>query len=134
MTADDPVLEIIQQCRLDIKPDEARQLLGAVSAAISTLDTAQKNAVLLVLERFVLKAQGGHRMSLKFGHSDAVNNPDCIICRRPVDSKQWSVRLISRWENTQLWITWHDYCLGPRELEIEYDILTGTPTSPVGFA
>lgn len=133
MAADDLIAETLRQCRLEMQPDEAHRVSAPVLAAISHLDTAQKNAVLLLLERFILRDQAGHRCTVKFGHSDAVNNPPCIICRRPVDAADWSLRLISRWENTQFWITWHDYCAEGQEFEIDFDVLTGRPTSALGY-
>jgi hypothetical protein len=103
------------------------------SAPMAELSIGERNIALLLLERHVLTLQGGHKVAVKFGHSNAVNNPRCIICRRPVDVTGWSLRIISRWENSQLWLTWHDHCLESSEVEIEYDLLTGKPTSPIGF-
>jgi hypothetical protein len=116
-----------------MKPDEAHRVSAPVLASISGLDTAQKNTVLLLLERFILRDQEGNRATIKFGHSDAVNNPPCVICRRPVDTADWSLRLISSWENTQLWITWREYCAEAGEFEIDYDMLTGLYNSPLGY-
>ena len=75
-----------------------------------------------------------HPTTIKFGHSDAVNNPPCLICRRPADADDWSVRIISRREVTQLWFTWHEHCLGVNEVEFDYDVVLGEITSAIGYA
>jgi hypothetical protein len=127
------IREVIDRCNLGIGLDQARGIAAAASAPLAGLSVEDRNIALLLLECFVRKAQGGHRVTVTFGHSDAGNNPRCIVCKRAVDETGWSLRIISRWDNTQLWITWHDICLGHHELEFDYDLLTGDIVSPVGF-
>jgi hypothetical protein len=133
MTTRDLVAQTIRDCRLTIGAEELHTIAAPVLASISELTQGQTNAILLLLERLILPKQGGHRMTVKFGHSDAMNNPVCLICRRPVDESDWSLRMLSRWEQSQYWITLHDYCIENAECKIEFDILTGNPTSPVGY-
>ncbi len=134
MLSDTAIQELIEKVRLDIDLAGARELLQRVTRAFTGLDEAQRNIALLLLEREILNPNGGHTTSLKFGTSDAINNPDCIVCRRPVrrEPGDVSLRIISRWENTQLWITWHIACVDT-EIELEYNMLDGTVTSSVGL-
>src|SRR5215469_15839443 len=124
---------VIRQCGLSIEPDEAQRIFETIAASWKQLDTAQRNAILLIMERYVLNEQHGHRLNISFGQSDAANNPDCLVCRRPVTASDWSVRINSVWENTQIWFTWHGYCLENVEVEQEYDVLTGQAATPLGF-
>ena len=117
---------------LTASADELNRVYDRVKQAIADLSADERNSFLLIAEREILGARG-HRVTVKFGHSNAVNNPPCIVCRRPVDATDWSLRIISRWENSQLWFTWHDFCIEHNELEFDYDVLTGQVVSPIGF-
>jgi hypothetical protein len=127
------IADVIQQCRLSINLDEAERIFETIAPSLERLDIVQKNAILLMLERDVLNEQGGHRLSMSLGQSDAANNPDCLVCQRPVTASDWSVRINSAWENTQIWLTWHSYCLENAEVEQEFDLLTGDASTPLGF-
>jgi hypothetical protein len=128
------VITTIAQCNLTIDPARAVVLLDRLSDAIEDLDDGEMQAALLLLERVILPPHGGHRATFKLGDADASNEPPCLICRRPVDRQDVALRVISRWENSQVWLTWHDYCLKGAEIEIDFDLLTGQPSSAIGFS
>jgi hypothetical protein len=127
------IREVIERCRLVMDIEDGRKIAKAATSSITNLDTEERNAALLLLERYVLNSQGGHKVTVAFGHSNAANNPRCIVCRRSVDQTDWSLRITSRWEVTLLWVTWHDACLENAELEFDYDLLNGEIVSPIGF-
>lgn len=133
MINDKVIREVIAQCRLDTTVDHARDVVTKVQAAVEELSANDRNTLLLLLERVILKPQGGHKVTVKYGHSDAANNPGCIVCRRPVSDKDISVRIISRWENSQYWLAWHPHCVEGSEMEIDIDILDGRVSSSVGL-
>ena len=124
---------VIRQCGLSIEVDEAERIFESIVTPWNQLDTGQKNAMLLIMERYVLNEQHGHRLSIRLGQSDAVNNPDCLVCRRPVEATDWSVRIYSVWESALIWLTWHDYCLENAEVGQDFDLLTGLAATPLGF-
>ena len=133
MISDETITATIEQCRLSTNVDHARDIGQRALEPLESMDVADRNLALLLLERFVLEHPNGHRVNVKFGHSDAVNKPDCIVCHRPVTAEDWSVTIISRWEESYLWVTWHSDCIENAELEFEFDILDGRITSAVGF-
>ena len=132
MIEDQLILSTIEQCRLNTNLEEARDVANRSTRPLQAMDLATRNLALLLLERFVLNSQGGHRVTIKFGHSDAMNNPDCLVCRRPISHEDWSLRIVSRWEYTQLWVTWHTYCV-TSEVELDFNILDGRSTSSLGY-
>lgn len=127
------ITDVIRQCGLSIDPNEAGRIFETIVSSWEQLDTTQRNAILLIMERYVLNEQGGHRLGISLGQSDAGNNPDCLVCRRPVTASDWSVRIHSDWESTQIWLTWHSHCLENAEVEQEFDLLSGQPSTPLGF-
>jgi hypothetical protein len=138
MNGDDVVARTIHRVGLSLDEDRGQQLLDRLRSATAGLDTAEKNAALLLLEQLILPEQGGHKVTIKLGLADAANSPPCFICRRPVrfdsTSEDVSLRIISRWENQQIWLTWHSYCISGPEVEMDLDLLTGSPTSQLGLS
>jgi hypothetical protein len=124
---------VVREQRLDMPLDEAEELIGSTASPFEALTQTQRNAALLMLERLVLTPTGGHKARVRIGNHPASNTPPCMICRRPVGRDDWSFSLLSHWEITQIWLSWHQECLAGTEVEQEFDLMTGEPRSYLGL-
>jgi hypothetical protein len=115
-------------------PNEVSEIVAASIQPFRDADSASRNIGLYAVERYVLGDQGGHRFNIRLGRDPAANAPNCWVCRRPIARGDWSLELRSRWEITLIWLTWHDYCAEGNDIEQEFDLLSGVPTSQVGLA
>ena len=114
--------------------DEVSEIITASLAPFHDADTARRNIGLYALERYILTDHGGHRFNVRLSRDPAMNTPNCWICRRPVARGDWSLELRSEWENTFIWLTWHEYCMEGADVEQAFDLLSGRAISQVGLA
>jgi len=128
------VHRVIREFRPAAGETEVGEIVTTAIEPYRDADVARRNLALFALERFVLDDQGGHRFDVRLGKARAANSPTCWVCRRPVAQGDYSLELRSRWEQTLVWLTWHDYCLDGPDAEQEFDLLSGAPTSHIGLA
>ncbi len=112
--------------------DELSRVYDRVKQAIANLSTDERDSFLLIAEREILGARG-HKATFKFGYNVYDNAPKCIICNSKVDKDNRGIIVISRWENSMLWVTYHEECLDGQFYEMDFDLLTGEVTSIIGL-
>lgn len=125
--------QVVREQRLDMAAGEALELARVAARALDGLSKTESRAMLLMLERLALAPSGGHRVTVRVGNDPAMNAPPCMVCRRPLDSADWSLRFSSYWEMATIWLCWHHECLAGIEVEQEFDMLAGDARSQLGL-
>jgi hypothetical protein len=111
--------------------EKLNDLHGKALDCLKSLDAADQQSLLLIMERLVLGSRG-HHATVKFG-KNVWSATICAVCGAPLDAKGQAFWLISRWENASRMLCWCETC-SKETFEVDIDILTGNVTSQIGQA
>ncbi len=114
--------------------EAAGDLLAKIRQAASACDEGVKQCALFHLEGEWLRG-AGHKVTIKLGANDSVNDATCSVCGRDTTHAGFAVHFVSRWRSTTTVIYLCDEHKGTPHLhETDVDIHRDNICPRVGYA
>jgi hypothetical protein len=102
--------------------EELQETYDTLSGLLARRDAAERQRMLLVMERMVL-GDVGHKCTVKFGKNDW-SGRTCSVCGVPLEGEGQAVWWISRWENASLMLSLCEEH-ARQTFEVDVDLLSG---------